>query len=369
MKRKILILYITPSSGHYKAAKALKKAVRLINKNREAITIDSLKFLHPWAEGFVNGVYSLVIKKLPFIWGSIYDKKKVFSGLSPFKKIVHYIDRLKIKKLFERINPSVVICTQAFPCGVVCSYKKFIEPKIKVIACITDLMPHRFWVYEEVDYFTVACEEGKNYLIAEGVPAEKIKITGIPILPQFRHIPNEEYRKDLGLDPDIPVVLLMGGGSGIGSFKEVVRYLDILDLGLQIVIVCGRNQRLYQWFRTNSRFFKKKVVAYEYVDFIDKLMDSADIIVTKPGGITISEALAKHLAVVLINPIPGQEQRNMSFLVKKKIALQAESSYQAALLIKSILKNKKLRDELQENAYAFSHPESSLDIIKLALTL
>ena len=369
MKKKIPILYITPSSGHYKAAKALKKSVKFVDRNCDAISIDALKFLHPWVEGFVNWCYALVIKKIPFIWGRIYDKKKVISCLNPIKRFIHYVDRLKVKNLFARIKPDVVVCTQAFPCGVVCSYKRFIDPKIKLVACITDFMPHRFWIYEEVDYFTVAGEEAKNYLVAEGVPPEKIKPAGIPILPQFRHILRKESRQNLGIDENIPVVLLLGGGSGIGSLKEVARYLDILELDLQIIIVCGRNHQLYQWFKTNKKFFKKKIIVYSYVDFVDKLMDVADVIVTKPGGITISEALAKRLAIVLVNPIPGQEERNMHFLVKKKIALKAEDSYQAALLIKSILKDKNLSEELRNNAYAFSRPESSLDIIRLVLNL
>ncbi len=370
MAKKIAIFYITPSSGHYKAAKALKMSSKLVDKQAEVLNIDSLRYLHPISEKVVNFFYTLIIKKIPFVWGGVYDKKNFIDFLSIGKRFVHYLDRIKLKKMFNRINPEVVICTQGFPCGVVASYKKYVDPKIKLIACITDLLPHSLWVYDEVDYYTVANQKAKEYLISKGVDADKIKTTGIPIMPTFRqNYSKQEVAEQFGFNSSMDTVLLMGGGSGLGPLKDIARYLDILDIDIQMIVVCGRNQFLYNWFMKNKRFFKKKMHIFGYVDHIDKFMEFSDIIVTKPGGITISEALSKRLAIVIINPIPGQEQRNMKYLVRNKASLKADNPYQAALIIKTLLKNHSIMEELKENGLALSKPNAALDVMRLAIDL
>ncbi len=370
MGKRIIIFYITPSSGHYKAAKSLKQAFLCVDKAATVITIDALRFFHPFASGVINALYIFTLKKFPQFWGRIYDRRKVVRSLGFWQKLLHWLDRQKAHNLFLRLKPDVVVCTQAFPCGVVASFKKHYSSQLPLVASVTDFLPHGFWVYDQVTYYTVPTQQGMEYLAERGVPVSRIKVFGIPIMPSFRQKkPKGEIATKYGFQQGLPAVLLMGGGSGFGPLRELVQDLDMLASDFQCIIVCGRNQALHQWFLDHKATFRKPVSVHGYVDSISEFMDFSDIIVTKPGGITISEALAKSMAIVIVNPIPGQEERNMRYLVKHKVALAARNPYQAALIIKSLLLNRDLLEELRRNAGLFSRAESSLDIARLALSL
>lgn len=369
MKR-VLLLHISDSGGHKKASENIEEALRYRSSALDILNINGFGYITPYTEKIVDLFYTKTIKHFPFLWGSIYDRKNVFKGLNPIKKVVNKIGSKKIADLLYRFDPDVVLTTQAFPCGFVSRFKKVHKLSFPLIAVVTDYYPHRFWINPGVDVYTVACEEAKQKLISEGVSPERIKIAGIPISVKFLTAHRkEEVVRELGFNPDLPTVLLMGGNLGIGPIEKVAKVIDALEEKFQVIVVCGRNKKLYQWFERYHPYFVKPFFYFGYIDFVNKLMDFSDIIITKGGGLTTSEALAKGMATIVINPIPGQEERNAAYLEAHQAVLRAADIEEVPQCLSQLLGDKDKLYSLKENASKHAIVDSSLRIANLVLKL
>ncbi|OIO36399.1 MAG: hypothetical protein AUJ74_02560 [Candidatus Omnitrophica bacterium CG1_02_44_16] len=363
-KKKVLLLYITERSGHHSAVLAIKKALLLKDPDCVCLCVNAFKYIFPIAERVIHLIYLSVIKRVPIIWESMYDNQTLFANMGKIKNWVHGIAIKKIKRLLDDFSPDVIVCTQAFPCGIVADYKKVYSSKIPLIACLTDLSPHSFWVYDTVDHYIVPCDKSKGMLMEKGVPKEKIQPLGIPIDPKFAQNPDKrELLANFGLQPDIPVIMIMGGGHGLGPIKAIIKELESADRKLQLIVVCGINHKLYQWINRSS--FKNRVLNFKFTDQIDRLMSISSMIITKPGGVTTAEALAKKLPMIISNPIPGQELRNTQILVSNKAAVLLGSPEQALSEVLSILDSSPCPNA--DNS--FSKPKSSMQLADLILNL
>ncbi len=359
MKKRVLLLYITNLSGHYKAAKAIKEAFIQSDPDIEVFSIDILKKFHPYASVLINFIYSFIVRKIPFLWGNIYDKKTVISGLNPWKRFIHACDFKKFSRLIEEIKPQAVISTQAFPCGLSSHYKKVSRSPILLTGVITDFWPNGFWFYDNIDYYILPYSGCKPRFLDSGIPEEKLKTFGIPIMPEFSgEITEQEAKESLRFDKSLPLVLIMGGGSGLGPIEKIISGLDKSNLNFQIAAVCGKNKNLYR--RLRKLPLKKRAELFSYTNKIHKLMSASDIIITKPGGITVSEALNKKLAIIAINPIPGQESNNLKVLLKEKAVLEARNPEEAVSLTEKLLRNRNKLKTLSENTLKFSTPGAAL---------
>ncbi|UCC94632.1 MAG: glycosyltransferase [Candidatus Omnitrophota bacterium] len=364
--KKVIIFHISEFGGHSKAAQNIKEALHAKDTEISALNINGLKYFYPYWEKVVDFVYTSVVKHSPSLWGKIYDRKYVIKNLSPLRKLVNRLTFTKLARLIREFNPSCFVATQAFPCGVVADFKKRFQLKTPLIAVVTDYYPHRFWIHSCVDKYVVACPEAKDILLREGIEKEKVKIAGIPISIKFlASYPKEEVSQQLGFIPHLPSVMLMGGGLGIGPIKRIAEALDAINANFQIIVICGRNKRLYNWFTRNGRRFQKPVFCFSYIDFVHKIMDFSDIIITKGGGITISEALAKGLAIIITNPIPGQEERNVRYLSKRGVIVQADEAEKTQDAVRELFMNKKRMYFLKEGAKEISFIDSSVRIVDL----
>ncbi len=363
-KKKVLLLYITERSGHHSAALAIKSALLLKDPDCDCLCVNAFKYVFPIAERVIHLIYLSVIKRVPVVWESMYDNQKLFAKSENIKNWVHNIAVKKIKRLLDGFMPDVIVCTQAFPCGIVADFKKINLSKIPLIAVLTDFTPHSFWVYDEIDHYIVPCDKSRDLLIEKGVPKQKILPFGIPIDPKFAQNPDKrELFANFGLQPDIPVIMIMGGGHGLGPIKDIINELENADRKLQLIVVCGMNIKLYNWINKTS--FKNRVLNYKFTDQIDRLMSISSLIITKPGGVTTAEALAKKLPIVISNPIPGQESRNTQILVSNKAAVLLESPKQALSEVSLILES---GQDLQVDP-SFSKPKSSIQIAELILKI
>lgn len=364
--KKILIFYISDFGGHSKAAENLKEAFQYREPGFEVLSINGFGYFYPFWEKFVDFIYTLVIKHVPHLWGRIYDRKKVINCLTPCRTLVNRLTFGKLAPLIKDFKPDCFIATQAFPCGLVADYKQKFGLEIPLIAVVTDYYPHRFWIHPFIDKYVVACDEAKDILIKEGVAPEKIKVLGIPISIRFLNVySREEVYKSLGFLNNLNSVLIMGGGLGIGPIKAIAQQLDSLDVNFQIIVVCGRNKMLYNWFEKNKVKFSKPIFCFGYIDFVHKIMDFSDIIITKAGGITVSEALAKSLAINIIKPIPGQEERNVDYLLRRGAVIKAEEASSIGDIVKDLLRDKKKMLSLKEKARENSCIDSALRIVDL----
>lgn len=374
-KRRILLMYITKVSGHRQATMAVQRALKQIDPNVEAPTVNGFGYTYPRLERVVNSAYMGVIKTTPKVWDYMYDNPKIVKKSKRIKDYLHKTSHKKIQKLIERYRPDTVVCTQAFPCGMIAAYKKESNADFKVVGVLTDYAPHSFWVNDGVDYYIVPSNEAKERFVAKGVPSDSIKVYGIPIRSKFSiQLDKQPIIEKLGFDSNIPRVLIMGGGQGLGPIRSVVKSLLKIEMPLQLVVLTGMNKKLKKWLEKQQDKKKKpknqknkKMIFYEYANNVDELMEASTLIVTKPGGLTTSECLAKGLPMVIVNPLPGQEMRNTDFLLKKNIAIRIDKTNDIGEEIELLLKSPEKIIDMSKAAYAEAHPHSALDIARLIL--
>ena len=362
MKR-VLIMHISEFGGHKKASENISEAIKFIDPEVKTLNINGFGYLYPRSEKLVDFFYTATIKRVPRLWGRMYDRNSIIKTISPLKKISNTIGFNKFSHLLKDFKPGVIVATQAFPCGIAADFKKKHRLNIPIFAIVTDYYPHRFWINSYIDNYIVACKEAEEMLISEGVGKEKIKILGIPISHRFLDTyAKEEVAAELGLNADLPSILIMGGGLGLGPIKDTFLKINKISFPFQVIVVCGRNKLLYNWFARRKNKFKRPVFYFGYIDFVNKLMDFSDIIITKGGGITVSEALSKSMAIIVINPIPGQEERNVNYLLDKKAIVRADNIYDVVNITKRLIGNPGDLALLKKAAHNISIRDSSLKI-------
>jgi processive 1,2-diacylglycerol beta-glucosyltransferase len=321
-------------------------------------------------EKIINGAYMSVVKRKPEIWDYLYDNPKVLRQVQKLREKIHRFNTGKLKTLLDEFKPDGVICTQAFPCGLIADYKKTFSVNIPLVGVLTDYAPHSYWVFDDVDRYIVPSLETGKKLIDNGIEPSRILDYGIPIDAKFReaHVKGLIFKK-LSLDKDASTVLVMGGTQGLGPIKELILLLDKSRLKLNIIIACGTNKRLYRHLARRVKRFRKKIAVLPFADNVDELMEAADIIVTKPGGITTAEALAKGLPMLIVNPLPGQEMMNTKFLLSEGVAVKAENPADVVILLEELLYNKTKLHTMSDKAKSLSKPDSAAKIAKLILEI
>jgi len=233
---------------------------------------------------------------------------------------------------------------------------------IPLISVITDFAVHSYWVHPEVDLYCVASEEAKRYLVHQGLPASKIVVTGIPISPTFLgHVARDQARAEFNLDPKAPTLLIMGGSQGLGPLQDMVDRLH--GDHYQCVVATGVNRDLYRALQ--KRYERdKRVRVLGFTKQVNILMDAADLLVTKPGGLTSSEALAKGLPMIITNPIPGQEERNASYLLKHGVAEQADEPEEIARLVHTLLHHPTRLKRMVEKTRTVAKPYAAMEVAR-----
>lgn len=367
---RIILMYISEISGHHSATLAIENALRQLSPEAEILNINAFNYTNPVSERIINRLYMGVIKITPGIWRYLYDNPGIVRRLNGIKDAIHKFNSPKLKKLFESFSPEVIACTQAFPCGMAADFKKTYGSRIPLVAVLTDYVPHSYWIYDDINYYITPSDEVSLRLIHKGVPREKIRSLGIPFDPKFtRPVIREDVTAALGLDADLPTVLIMGGGQGLGPIKTVVGSLEKIKKDFQEIIVTGVNRRLYNSLSRQIKRCKKKTLLYGYVNNIDELMAVSDIIITKPGGVTTAEALGNSIPMIIINPIPGQEANNTAYLIEKGAAVEVARADDINLAVDDLLSHPDKLMRLKESAARIGKPNASIDIARLLLGL
>lgn len=368
MRHRILLMYITARSGHYQAARALEQGIRMLKPEAKILTIDSFQYLNPILAKIVDRMYMSVIQNIPELWDYLYDNPKVVRRSRGFQQLLHRYDSPRLRGLLEEFQPDVIACTQAFPCGLVADYKKEHGLDVPLFGVLTDFSPHSYWLHPLVNGYIVPTEKTGQWLVERQVAAERIFPLGIPIHPDFSKAPDvEQIRRRLQLIRDVPTILLMGGRQGLGPILEAVQVLNRIPNPLQLLVVAGGNETLYHRLITVAPKLKNPMQVFGHVDFIPDLMSVATMIITKPGGLTTSEALAKGLAIVALKPIPGQEMRNAKFLVEAKAACLAKQVRELSQIVQHLLNSPQELEALTSNARRLGRPNAGLAAARLVL--
>ena len=324
MKR-ILIFYASYGGGHLNAAKSIKEYIDNNYNDCETELIDCMKYVNKPIEKITTTAYKEMAKKLPWAWGKIYsDSQK--GPLAHICSRSNMIFAIKLMKLLRKKKPDLIISSLPFG-SQMCSYlkrKRKINSKIATI--MTDFSPHDQWLIgnEYTDYFFVAHDEMKQYLISKNIDNSKIFSTGIPISSKFLQQYNKkEILNKYKLEENKKTILFFGGGEfGLGKTKTIQIFEDLVKNfdNIQIIAIAGKNEKMKAQFESIVEKFQKQnsIKILEYTNEVPELMSISDLVVSKPGGLTTSESLASNLPMIIINPIPGQEEENAEFLEKKR---------------------------------------------------
>ena len=361
-------MYITARSGHYQAARALEQAIRRVNPRAETLTIDAFQYLNPILARIVDRMYLSVIQNAPEIWDYLYDNPKVVRRSNSFRKLLHRYDSPRLHGLLEDFRPDAIACTQAFPCGLVADYKEEQEVSTPLYGILTDFSPHAYWVHSQVNGYVVPAEESRQWLLDRRVEPDRVWALGIPIDPVFAESPDvQAIRRRLQITPGVPVILLMGGGQGLGPIVETVEQLNRIPREFQLLVIAGTNEALYHKLITRAPALKHPMQVFGHVDFVADLMSIASFIITKPGGLTTAEALAKGLPILALEPIPGQEAKNASFLVKEKAAHLVTDFGQLSRSAQHLLDHPAELAEMAASARRLGKPQAALNAARLVV--
>lgn len=367
-RQRVLLMYITKVSGHRQATVAIQQALRQLDPQIEAPAINGFGYTYPILEKIINKAYMSVIKRTPKVWDYLYDNPKIVKNSQSIQNFLHKTSHEKIEKLIQRHRPQAIVCTQAFPCGMVADYKMSHNLDILLIGVLTDFSPHSYWINEGVDYYVVPSEEVKERLVAKGVAAERVRVYGIPLRPRFTEpVDRNAIAKNMGLDPDVPTILVMGGGQGLGPIKKIVKSLGKMNMYVQIIVLSGVNKKILNSLRRYAATADKKILVFEFVTNVEELMTVADLIVTKPGGMTTAESLTKGLPMVIVNPIPGQEMRNTDFLIQQGIGIRVHDVDDIGGEVEVLLRSPERLAAMRKAALAHAKPHASSDIARLIL--
>jgi len=323
-KKRILILSEGFGAGHTQAAYALSSSLR--------------HFLNPKMAPIILSAYRKTVTTQPKLMGYVYRHQKSFNRLTTLA--LHRIFYLRTKNIVMQLKPDVIVCTHFIPGAVVSRLKRLDSSlNIPLVTVITDYDAHASWISPEVDRYLVSTPEVESKLLSRNISAKKIQVTGIPIHPNFwEHPGKSEIREQFKLKK-MPTVLVMGGGWGLMSDQVINSYLADWREEIQIVYCLGKNEKLLREMKADSRYNHSHIKLIGFTREVDKLMEISDLLVTKPGGMTCSEGLAKGIPMLFHHPLPGQEEENCRYFTATGFGELIESLDVVERWMKRLLNN------------------------------
>jgi processive 1,2-diacylglycerol beta-glucosyltransferase len=366
---RVLIATITAGAGHLQAAAALDEAWRAMRPKDVVEKVDLQKFFSPLHKTVHSKGYVKLVEHAPDLWAMVFkttDNPKLVRRLTKFRRAIPPASTLRIIRYVKKFKPDVVFCTHYLPVEVMWRAKEKWEGKAPLVATVvTDFEAHALWMGPSSDFYCVAAEETKARLVARGAAAENVVVTGIPIAGKFSSpINGAEIRKRYGLRDDLPILLVLGGGFGMGPVAEILAELDKVPQQFQTLVVAGRNEELRRELAVQDRKHPTHVLGF--VTNMHELMSVSDLVISKPGGLTSSEALAMGKPLFILNPIPGQEAANSDFLLERGAAAKVNRVEDLPYRMGQLLGSKKLV-EMAQCAKGLGRPSAALDICRETL--
>lgn len=359
----ILILYSNYGDGHPQAAKAIHDSLALSHPKARITLIDFMQLAHPYMYPAIRYLFLQGMRKFPDIYGFLYNKTRPLNTLSCFLKKYNRFGIQRLLKLIHELEPFVVVSTFPMAAGAMSLLKSRGMTNVTTTTVITDHTDHSYWVYPFTDRYIVGSEVVKQGLLQYDVPHHRISITGIPVRLEFMQgYDRKVLARKHGLDPQMKTVLLMGGGCGIiKDSAALARSFEALPVIIQWIVVCGHNRKLRRQLEDICRASKHRIHIKGYVDYVNELMAVSDVMISKPGGLTISEALAMELPMVVFNSLPGQEADNTRFLLRSGAAFQAETVEDLVNIITGVIQNPEMLKSMREKIRQVQKKNAAFD--------
>jgi processive 1,2-diacylglycerol beta-glucosyltransferase len=358
-KPRLLILSASIGAGHKMAGEALSQAYEDY-LGGEARHIDFLRFASPRFSRWVEEAYYAVTKHTPSIYKLLY--RMADRPNSTVKRSELLIGLRKYHALIRDFRPDVIISTHFYPAAIVSHmYPHFPIPNGVVL---TDYISHHIWVNPNTNLYFVAHEGMADELKLLEVAPSKIKVSGIPLRPAFTQEFNQPVlRREMGLDPNLFTLMVMSGGNAIGPLVEILKALGKLKEKFQAVFITGSNQKLFLQLQEALDEMNINGQVLGYVDNVHKYMAASDLLISKAGGLTVTEALASGLPMIIIQPTPGQEDGNTMFLLKSNAGRYLKNLDGLGQLVADLIQNPSLVEQMKQNALRYSRPDSTTVIL------
>ncbi len=372
--KKVLILYASYGGGHLSAAKSIQKYIEEHYPDAIAESIDCMKYISNALEKLTTGAYREMAKKLPSLWGKIYLNSQK-GALGHLSSRTNKFMAIKLKNLVKEKNPDIVISTHPFSSQMISYLKRKgkINPVLATI--MTDFASHEQWLvgHEYTQYFFVSNENMQKELCNYGVEESKIHVTGIPMSDRFfENFDKNEIYDMFKLNPNQKVILFFGGGEfGLGKDRtlQVLRSLIKNVPNYQIVAVSGKNEKMKEAFENavTELNVADKVKILRFTDKVPELMHISYLVVTKPGGLTSTESLASHLPMIIINPIPGQEEQNAEFLENHGVGIWIRKNDNPDEIIQQLFEAEDKIEKMREATKTLAKTHSTQNICEIIM--
>lgn len=367
-KLRLLVLSVSVGSGHVRAAQSVCATAEEEFADIQTHHLDILELVSDGFRKLYGSGYIKLVEKAPQLWAYMYHQMDRPSSNSLFDQFRLAVERLSTKKLDSEIAsfaPDVILCTHFLPAELLSRSIAKGNAMPPVWVQVTDFDVHGLWMHPHMKGYFVASDEVAARLSARGIPEQDIHVSGIAIMPQFRRPPaRHEAAIELGLDPEIPTLLMMSGGVGMEGMEVLVEEVATLDENIQIVALAARNQDLLEKLEKVAQRFPKRVFPQGFTRTIERVMAAADLAITKPGGLTTSECLAMRLPMIIVSPIPGQEERNSDTLLEAGCAVKAVDSAALLYKLKRLINHPEYLATMRKNQEMFAKPQAARTILE-----
>ena len=361
--KSFLIVAASIGSGHVKAAEAVADELKIKYPDASIRIVDFTMWSVSWATAFMKASYLAMLHFVPNLYEFLYKFTGGRAGGISVQSLISAITQFDIAALVKKYQPDVVICTHPFPAGATSWLKKRRPKEFLFSTVITDYSVHQMWIYPNVDCYFVAREAMKTDLIAAGLPPEQIYVTGIPVAGTFHQEEDKPgILQELGLTDTQPIVLIMGGGLGLGGVDFALLQLEKMTMPLQILVVAGKNAELKARVEEMASHSRHTVEAWGYSTKVREFMAVATLLISKPGALTISEALAAELPMLLHEPIPGPETENAVYAARRGTAVWLKSDAKLGEAIVDLLLHPERLAAMKERAHEVKRPFAAHEI-------
>lgn len=360
---KILIVYATAGAGHRKAAEAVAQGFKTSNSPHEVVLVDSLDHTYPFFKKSYSGIYTFLITWVPVVWGfffALLDIPWLRPAVRLGRRIYNSLNAGGFQRYLINENFDVIISTHFLGNEVSGALKKAGKISSRIISVVTDYDVHSIWLSPGIDHYTVATDWTKEKIISLGIPADRVSVTGIPTHESFaRPMDKIQLRRKMNMAESQFTVLVATGSFGIGPIEEIITHLKDTT---QVAVICGHNKKLYEKLK---HLDSRNVRIFGLVNNMDEMMGLADVMITKPGGLSISEAMVCGLPMIFFNAIPGQETNNIRVLGGFGIGLSGISVPEIPGVLKRLQSSPEEYARLKAKIAAVARPQAVNDILSL----
>jgi processive 1,2-diacylglycerol beta-glucosyltransferase len=363
----ILILSGNYGDGHLQAAKAIEDAFKSTNPHLNIVLVDFMKLTHPVLHQISHFLYIQGLRRYPKAYGYIHARTRSPNRLLSLMKKMNHFGLHHLYTLLETVRPIAVVSTFPLAAEAMAALKSVGLTNVPTVTVITDHTNHSYWVNPNTDIYLVGSEWARQGLLNHNVSNKQIYVTGIPIRAAFSQSFSRTYlQQKHQLDASLPTFLFMSGGYGIfEDIEQFFREIETFPFQIQLMLICGRNLQLKERLAVFASNSKHRIQVMGYIDNIHELMIISDVIVTKPGGLTISEALALKVPMILTKPLPGQEEDNASFLKHAGVAVQTDSVKDLTEQMMELMVNPDYLSTLSRNAAKIQKKHAAFDAAQI----